>query len=295
MEHLRVLRPAADVYAFYDGRVDGYRFAAEPNWIDDGALSLGIASYALVSGDSALIYDTHVSLENAGRIRGVLEADGVRSFTVVLSRWHLDHVAGTCAFADCEVIASARTAELLAGSRSAIESGSLAGPPAIDPLMLPTSTFGDRLELEVGELRLELLHTDIHSDDATVVWWPERGLLLAGDTLEDTVTYVDEPARLPIHRENLETLRRLRPQRILPNHGDPAVIAAGGYSDGLIAATEAYIDFLLRTRSEPPLAKLTLRELVNQFANSDVNYYEPYERVHSNNLAVVAGEPLASR
>ena len=94
MEHLRVLRPAAEVYAFYDGRVDGYRFADGPNWVDDGALSLGIASYALVSGDSALVYDTHVSLEHARRIRSVLEADGVRSFTVVLSHWHLDHVAG---------------------------------------------------------------------------------------------------------------------------------------------------------------------------------------------------------
>ena len=54
--------PAAGILAFYDGRVDGYRFAAEPNWVDDGALSLGIASYALVEGDEALIYDTHVSV-----------------------------------------------------------------------------------------------------------------------------------------------------------------------------------------------------------------------------------------
>ena len=294
MEHLRVLRPAAEVYAFYDGRVDGYRFADGPNWVDDGALSLGIASYALVSGDSALVYDTHVSLEHARRIRGVLEADGVRSFTVVLSHWHLDHVAGTCAFADCEVVASERTAELLAASRGAIESGSLEGPPAIDPLMLPTITFGDRLELELGELRLELLHTDIHSDDATVVWWPEHRLLLAGDTVEDTVTYVDDPAKLPIHRANLETLRRLRPKRILPNHGDPGVIATGGYSDGLIAATEAYIDFLLRTRRDPALAKLTLRELVHRLDNRDMHYYEPYERVHSNNLDLVARGSIAA-
>ena len=58
MNHLRVLRPDAAVYAFYDGRMDGYRFADGPNWVDDGALSLGVASYALVSGDAALVYDT---------------------------------------------------------------------------------------------------------------------------------------------------------------------------------------------------------------------------------------------
>jgi len=71
MEYLRVLRPAPDVYAFYDGRVDGYRFDPRPNWVDDGALSLGIASYAIVSGSAALVYDTHVSLEHAKRIRAL--------------------------------------------------------------------------------------------------------------------------------------------------------------------------------------------------------------------------------
>ena len=68
--------------------------------MDDGALSLGIASYAIVSGSAALVYDTHVSLEHARRIRALLEDDGARTFTVVLSHWHLDHVAGTAAFAD---------------------------------------------------------------------------------------------------------------------------------------------------------------------------------------------------
>ena len=40
--HLRILRPAPGILAFYDGRVEGYRFAPGPNWVDDGALSLGI-------------------------------------------------------------------------------------------------------------------------------------------------------------------------------------------------------------------------------------------------------------
>jgi glyoxylase-like metal-dependent hydrolase (beta-lactamase superfamily II) len=230
------------VYAFYDGRVDGYRFDDAPNWVDDGALSLGIASYAIVSGDAALVYDTHVSIEHAQRIRAVLEDDGVSYVTVVLSHWHLDHVAGTEAFDGCEVIACERTAEVLTELRPAIESGSLEGPPAIDPLVLPTTTFRERRTLDIGDLRLELIHTEIHSDDAVVVWWPDEGLLFCGDTLEDTVTYVDEPERLSVHRQNLESLRELGPARILPNHGDPDAIAGGGYSEGLIGATQRYID-----------------------------------------------------
>ena len=140
VHHLRVLHPTDGIRAFYDGRIDGYRFADGANWVDDGALSLGIASYAIVDGSQALIYDTHVSAEHARFIRASLEAEGVRRFVVLLSHCHLDHIAGTAAFADCEVIATTRTAQRLRANRRAIEAGALEGPPGIDPLVLPTLT-----------------------------------------------------------------------------------------------------------------------------------------------------------
>jgi cyclase len=104
MDHLRTLRPTPEIYGFYDGRVDGYCFSEAPNWVDEGALSLGICSYAIVDGDEALVYDTHVSVEHARYVRRTLEREGVSRFTVLLSHWHLDHVAGTAAFADCEIL-----------------------------------------------------------------------------------------------------------------------------------------------------------------------------------------------
>lgn len=288
MHHMRLLRPAEGIRAFYDGRVDGYRFAEGPNWVDDGALSLGIASYAVVGGGEAVVYDTHVSVEHARFIREALEDEGVRKFTVVLSHWHLDHVAGTAAFQDCEVIASERTAELLARFKSAIEQGRHEGPPAIDPLILPTRVFSDRLRLEVGRVQLELIHTNIHSDDATVIWLPQQRLLLCGDTMEDPITYVDEPDSLDVHLHNLGSLRQLAPDRILPNHGDPDVIAAGGYSRDLIRATEQYIDVLKRCRREPGLRDASLRELIaGSLEAGSINYFAPYEAVHRENLETV--------
>jgi len=74
---MRVLRPYEGVFAFYDGRVEGYRFAEGINWVDDGALGLGIAGYAIVSGDEALVYDTHVTVDHARFVRATLEAEGV--------------------------------------------------------------------------------------------------------------------------------------------------------------------------------------------------------------------------
>ena len=288
MHHMPVLTPADDVYAFYDGRIADYRFAEGPNWVDEGALSLGIASYAIVGDGEAVVYDTHVSVEHGRYIRSFLERRGVQKQTVVLSHWHLDHVAGTEAFEGSEVIASERTAELMARFKSAIEDGSHEGPPAINPLILPTSVFADRRRLTVGETKLDLIHTNIHSDDATVIWLPERRLLLCGDTMEDTVTYVDEPQSFGDHLANLDRLRRLAPDRILPNHGDPDVIALGGYSADLIGATQQYIQALQRCRAQPALREVGLRELIAEpLASGALHYFAPYEDVHRENVATV--------
>jgi cyclase len=286
--HLRVLEPAPRIVAFYDGRIEGYRFDPKPNWVDDGALGLGIASYAILDGDEALVYDTGTTLAHGKLIREELGRRGVALITVVLSHWHLDHVAGTEAFADSPVLSGERTAEHLRAKRAAIEAGTLEGPPAISPLVLPARTFAGRESLRVGDIAVELIPANIHSDDATVLWLPERRLLLCGDTMEDTVTYVGEPDQFDAHLRDLERLRELEPRRILPAHGDPERIAAGGYPPGLNDATRAYIRLLQRMKTEPELRELPLRELIaDSLGAGSLVYFEPYEAVHRQNVKTV--------
>lgn len=291
LEHLRLLEPAAGVLAFYDGRIAGYRFEAGPNWVDEGAISLGIASYAVIDGEEALVYDTHVSVAHGRFIRAALEAAGVQQITVLLSHWHLDHVAGSEAFADCEVLASERTAELLFAHRVEIAAGSLEGPPGIAPLLMPTRTFAAPVEFAVGGRALRLIPVNIHSDDAVVLWDPRARLLLAGDTVEDTVTFVDEPWGFEAHLRDLDRLLELGPAHVLPNHGDPEVIAAGGYGPGLLRATQDYIRFLQRCEAEPELCELPLHEVVGAWIESgDVRHFKPYEGVHRENIATVLAD-----
>jgi len=293
-EHLRVLHPAEGIQAFYDGRIEGYRFAPEPNWVDDGALSLGIASYALVADDEALIYDTHISEPYARFIRARLEAEGVSKFTVLLSHWHLDHVAGTAAFTDCEIIANRRTMQHLTVHKAAIEAGTHHGLPAIDPLILPTRLFDGQMRLTLGGREIRLIELNIHSDDATVIWLPAERILLAGDTLEDTVTYVGEPENFDRHLEDLDRLWALDPAFILPNHGDPNIIAAGGYSKMLIRATQDYVRALQRAVHDPAIRTLSLRELMaSQIEAGWIEYFEPYEEIHRSNVAAtLAAAPV---
>jgi cyclase len=295
---LRVFEPSPGVLAFYAGR-DGSRFAPDDNWVDSGALGLGIASYALLRGEDALVYDTGTTLEWGQEVRVELEARGARRFVAVLGHWHLDHVAGTAAFTDSEILANVRTAAHLAEHREAIEAGDFEGPPAISPLVLPTRTFDGRETIRLGPgdeaLEVELLTYDIHSDDQTLVWLPDRDLLICGDAMEDTCTYVGEAERSEVHLRDLARLRELEPRTILPCHGDPERIAAGGYPPALFDATEAYLRLLLAGADPDPAAdpdndaERPLREVIDGLPGREaLSYFEPYERVHRQNLAAVA-------
>ena len=283
----RLVRPAPSVLGFYDGRIDGVRiWSDEPNWLDDGAYTLGICTYAIVEGSQALVYDTHISLPHARVIRRTLEEMGVTSIRVVLSHWHDDHIAGNEVFQDCEIIANGLTASALERGRAAIEGGN----PPISPLVLPNRTFENSLSLMVGAIPVELRQVEIHSHDGTVLLMPGAGMLLAGDTLEDPVTYVAEPGRLSEHLIDLERMAGWQFERILPNHGSLEAIEAGGYDRSLITATQAYVRKLLACRNDPDLARQDLRTFgADMFATTAVEYFAPYEAVHRQNVeAVVA-------
>ena len=283
--HLRIYEPHPGVLAFYDGRVPGQRFLPYDNWVDDGAISLGIASYAIVGGDEALVYDTHVSMPHARAIRAELTTRGVTHITVVLSHWHLDHVAGTAAFAGCPIIANAKTLDHLTRRKAAIEDGSDHGLPVISPLVLPNRIFSERMELTIGTTKVVLIEANIHSDDATVLWLPDARILLAGDTVEDCVTYVGEPADFAVHLTDLARLAALNPVYVLPNHGDANVIASGGYPPALLTATQSYIRWLQGLQVDPARATTPLADVIA--ANVDqgtLRHFAPYDAVHAQNI-----------
>lgn len=284
-QHLRIFQPHPGLYAYYDGRVPGYRFMEGDNWVDDGAIGLGIATYALVAGQAALVYDTSVSSEHGAAIRAHLEGQGVTEFTVVYSHWHLDHVAGTSAFADCDVIANARTAAHLAERCDAIESGSYAGLPEIKPLILPTRVFSGQLEMLFGDQKVTLIEANIHSDDATVLWLSERRILLAGDTVEDCVTYVDEPADFAVHLRDLERLAALEPLFVLQDHGAPDILARGGYGPEIIRATQRYIRWLMGLETAPEKCATPLQDIIaDDLATGTLEWYAPYAAIHAQNV-----------
>jgi len=282
---MRVMRPYPNILAFYDGRIPGMRaHSPKPNWLDDGAFTLGCCSFAIVEGDEALVYDTYMSIGHARIVRQTLEQQGVRHMRVILSHWHTDHVAGNEVFGDCEIIASPLTHQALADNREWLENND----PPIKPLVMPTTILPGETTLHVGPTEVEVRFLDIHSHDGTVLLLPKSGVLLAGDTLEDTVTYVVEPERVANHLRDLARMESWSFSRILPNHGSFERIAAGGYGREFITATRLYVEKLRGCAENPALADLPLREFAaDALATGGIDYFDAYEPVHRHNLEAV--------
>jgi cyclase len=277
-----------DLIVFYAGRDQSPRHMEERNWVDDSAIKLGTAMYAIHSGAEAVLYDSFTSVPHAELVRGYLARLGIKKFTVVLSHWHLDHIAGNAAFDDCAIIATSLTRDAIIRHKADIEAGKLWGPPAIKPLVFPNIMFDDHLEIRVGEIILELRRMNVHSIDGCVAYLPHDKLLLAGDTLEDPLTYMIEVENLAEHLRNLREMKRWDVARILPNHGDPDVIAKGGFDKTLIEATISYVTKMLSRAHDPSYLDGTMEDYIgDDAAKGWVHPFEPYREVHEQNLKLV--------
>jgi cyclase len=274
---------------FFDGRRPAERFAKDWNWFDDAAMKLGVGTYAIHSGDEAVVYDTFTSVPQAKFVRDYLSKMGIKKFTVVHSHWHLDHIAGDSVYDDSDVVTTTATKAALEKQKADIESGKLWGPPPITPVRIPNVTFDGTKEMSVGDVKFELRNMNIHSADSCVIYFPKDKILLAGDTLEDSLTYMIEVENLAEHFKNLQAMAAWDIAKIYPNHGDPDVIMKGGYSKTLIDATAAYVKRMLEKSHDADYLSGTMEDYIGAAAGKGwVHPFEPYRDVHTQNLKLVS-------
>ena len=191
--NMRVFTINDHLLSFYDGRpAETATPAGKQNWADFGAMNVGVATYVIHRGDRALVYDSYPSTTQARWVRQYLVKIGIRHFTLVNSHWHLDHVGGNAIYADVDRISTDKTFQRLTKEKAAIEAGTEWGPPAIKPLVLPNITISADTNYFVDDIKVELRPVNIHSEDGLVLYLPNDRILLAGDTLEDTLTFITE-------------------------------------------------------------------------------------------------------
>lgn len=281
MASLRVFTPYPGIYAYYDGRT-GERFhSEEPNWLDDGAFTLGVCTYSIVSGSEALLFDAAITTDHAAFMLNHVKSLGVTKVTTVYSHFHNDHIAGAPALANSSLMVGQIQTE--ATIRRRTEALAKDDPPI--QAVLPTQLYDKNMTLQIGNRTIDLINFDIHTPDGTILFLRQEGLLFAGDTVEDTATFIADPASLSIHQQELKRMAQLPISKILPAHGSPDRIAAGGYNTTFIDATLRYIQAVDEPVPQPAAWSKNLSEVVAfDVEAGNLIYFAKYEDVHQSNV-----------
>ena len=199
---------------------------------------------ALLTDEGILLVDTSMANNGAPIVEELRKRTDLPVHTIVYTHGHVDHVGGADAFLkDAEarghprprIIGHPRVAdrfrryERMAGQTRFINSIQFgfsfdpSKPPPKLSFTYPDETYEDRLTLEIGGERFELIHGIGETDDATWVWAPERGVLCPGDFFIWTCPNVGNPWKVQRYAEGwaeaLEEMAALHPKLLLPGHG----------------------------------------------------------------------------
>ena len=279
---LRCFQPSGTtgIWAYYDGRTCPWHSS---NWYDE-TLALGVATYAIVSGESALLFDAGLTPAHAEFMLAHVRSLGAKDITTVYSHYHSDHIAGASSLKDTKIVAHLKTKKKLVEEADNLRNPATDEGPSIE-VVLPAETYEKCKTLQIGSVKVELHNFNIHTEDSTLLFLPDSGLVFAGDMLEDTVTYMSEPENLETHIQELGRMSKLSIKKILPAHGSPERIETGGFYISFIDATTRYLRALNEPVETPVAWTKKLRDVVHEdIISGNLIYCEAYEGVHKENI-----------
>ena len=236
----------------------------------------------IVGNGGTIIVDTTSKLDDAQAVRAEfakISRAPVRA--IIYTHSHPDHTGGASVFAGTDrpeiyshqlfvdrapdlgragrdggdQFGSTLPEALYINAGTGTEFGRPSGPAAVKtgPLA-PTKTFsGDRRELTIAGVRLELLHTPGETNDGISVWLPEKRVLLTGDLFLKAfpnLYAIRGAAPRPVMTwvNSLTTLIALGPEHVVPGHTRPvsgsvnAREALTSYRDGIKSVYDQTIE-----------------------------------------------------
>jgi glyoxylase-like metal-dependent hydrolase (beta-lactamase superfamily II) len=203
---------------------------------EPGGVAVGNAGYVDLGDETALVFDTTISLTAAGELRLAAERSGEIT-TVAYSHWHGDHVYGAGAMpADALIVATAATATLMEERGAERLRALKADPPTEGPfaelaatevpkleLIYPDETYADERSFTGTERTAHAIsYGGGHTLTDAFLWLPEEKILFAGDL----VVYGTHPwvgdGDVGAWPGILERMGKLGPETIVPGHGPVA-------------------------------------------------------------------------
>lgn len=150
---------------------------------------------------------------------------------VVLSHYHAVRVLGASAFGDVEIIAHENTRKLIEERGEADWHSEFGRFPrlaqnseSIPGLTYPSLTFGDRMTIDLGPERGDLVLEHVgrgHTSGDIVAWLPQQKILFAGDLVEGRAALYTGDAH---HREwasdTLDRVQGYRAEQLVGGRGE---------------------------------------------------------------------------
>jgi glyoxylase-like metal-dependent hydrolase (beta-lactamase superfamily II) len=152
---------------------------------------------------------------------------------LVLTHYHAVRVLGASAYQADEIITSHKTWEMIM-ERGKQDWASefqrfprlFRGHESIPGLTYPTMTFTDKMTVDLGNKKVEIMHLgEGHTRGDSVVWLPEEKVLFAGDLVEYGATPYCGDAQLKNWSGTLQRLSALKPAALVPGRGDALTTA----------------------------------------------------------------------
>ncbi len=215
----------------------------------------------IIGDDSVMVVDTQ-----ATPVMAQMVIDRIRTVTdkpikyVVLSHYHAVRVLGASAYGASEIIASEK-AHAMIHERGQEDWDSeyerfprlFDAADSIPGLTWPTVTYKDRMTVNMGNRRVEIMHLGrAHTAGDTVVWVPDAGVMFSGDIVEYHSACYCGDGHFNDWGNTLDAIKAYRPKAIVPGRGDALV-----GEDMVNAAIESTRDFVESTYR--PVAEVAAR------------------------------------
>jgi glyoxylase-like metal-dependent hydrolase (beta-lactamase superfamily II) len=198
--------------------------------VKDSSPSHSFAANAgiVIGRDGVLVVDTLISAKEGERfLADIRKVTDKPIKYVVNTHTHLDHAFGNCVFARIGAMVISHTAdrELLAKiGEGTLKNISMFGLKAEDmtgtEIVLPSLSFSDRMQIDLGDETVELLRVaPSHTGGSIIVSVPAKKLFFSGDILFTDFHPFMADGDITGWTKTIDALLLMEVEKIIPGHG----------------------------------------------------------------------------